>query len=106
MSYLFDFLFCLGPSVYTLAWLQMCQLHTRVEFHFLPVYNPSDEEKKNANLYADNVRKVMAAYMNIPVSDYSYEDAKLMTKVFDHNLPGDVGLIKMASLRKKYKYKD
>jgi lysophosphatidylcholine acyltransferase/lyso-PAF acetyltransferase len=67
------------------------------------VYNPSEEEKRDANLFADNVRKTMATYMNIAVSEYSYEDAKLMTKVFDLNLPGEVGLIKMTSLRKKHK---
>lgn len=27
---------------------------------FLPVYKPSEEEKKDPNLYADNVQKLMA----------------------------------------------
>lgn len=93
-----------GPSVYKLVWLQLCQLHTTVEFHFLPVYKPSEEEKKDANLYAENVRQLMSSYMKLPVSDYSYEDAKLMTKVAEHHLPCGVGLIKLQNLRKKYKY--
>lgn len=31
-----------------------------VVLQFLPVYNPSQEEKNNPNLYADNVQKLMA----------------------------------------------
>ena len=92
-----------GPSVYLLSWMQMCQIHTPIEFHFLPTYHPSEEEKQDASLYAENVRKLIADYMKIPVSDYSYEDAKLMSKVLEYNLPADVGLIKMAALRKKHK---
>ena len=30
---------------------------------FLPVYNPSQQEKKDPNLYADNVQKLMAKYV-------------------------------------------
>lgn len=29
-------------------------------FQFLPVYKPSEEEKNDPNLYADNVQKLMA----------------------------------------------
>jgi lysophosphatidylcholine acyltransferase/lyso-PAF acetyltransferase len=86
-----------------LAWLTLCQIHTQVEYHFLPVYNPSEEEKKNAILYAENVRKLIASHLNKPLSDYSYEDAKLMTKVVEHHLPCDIGLIKMQNLRKQLK---
>lgn len=30
---------------------------------FLPVYKPSEEEKNDPNLYADNVQRLMAKYV-------------------------------------------
>ncbi len=39
-------------------WLTVCQPFTRAEIEFLPVYNPSEEEKADAKLYARNVREV------------------------------------------------
>uniref|UniRef100_A0A8C3TCT5 Lysophosphatidylcholine acyltransferase 1 n=1 Tax=Chelydra serpentina TaxID=8475 RepID=A0A8C3TCT5_CHESE len=43
-----------------ILWLTLCQFHNFVEIEFLPVYIPSEEEKKNPSLYANNVRRVMA----------------------------------------------
>lgn len=31
-----------------------------VVLQYLPVYNPSEEEKKDPSLYADNVQRLMA----------------------------------------------
>lgn len=43
-----------------LLWLTLTQIQTACEIEFLPVYVPSDEEKKNPKTFANNVRKVMA----------------------------------------------
>eukprot|EP00299_Pterocystis_sp_00344_P017014 c8538_g1_i1.p1 GENE.c8538_g1_i1~~c8538_g1_i1.p1 ORF type:complete len:461 (-),score=85.66 c8538_g1_i1:35-1243(-) len=52
------------------------QFVNRAEFKFLPVYHPSEEEKKNPELYAENVRVLMASHLGIKVSDASYQDYK------------------------------
>lgn len=49
-----------GPGFFKLLWLTMVQFYSKCEIEFLPVYNPSEEEKQDANLYARNVRDVMA----------------------------------------------
>nr|XP_008171907.2 lysophosphatidylcholine acyltransferase 1 isoform X3 [Chrysemys picta bellii] len=49
-----------GPGALEILWLTLCQFHNFVEIEFLPVYIPSEEEKKNPSLYANNVRRVMA----------------------------------------------
>ena len=36
---------------------------------FLPVYNPSEEEKKDPILFAKNVQIVMAKHLEIPATD-------------------------------------
>lgn len=43
-----------------LLWLTMTQFYNRCEIEYLPVYNPSPAEVSDANLYANNVRAVMA----------------------------------------------
>jgi lysophosphatidylcholine acyltransferase / lyso-PAF acetyltransferase len=91
----------LCPHPLILAWLTLCQIHSSIEFHFLPVYNPSEEEKQDADLYAENVRKLMSKYLDIPMSDYSYEDGRVMYKVYEHKLPASIGLVKVKQLSKK-----
>lgn len=88
-----------GPSVWWLALLTLCKLHNSFEFHYLPVYYPNDEEKQNPELYANNVRLVMAKYLNIPISDYSFEDIRLMTKFESYKLPCDLGKIKVNKVK-------
>lgn len=84
-----------------LLWRTLTQFQTFVEIEFLPTYVPSEEEKSNAKIYANNVRKVMARFvadlmysgcfllvikifififraLSLPVSDYSFDDCKLM----------------------------
>ncbi|XP_075242943.1 lysophosphatidylcholine acyltransferase 1-like [Convolutriloba macropyga] len=63
-----------GPSVYKLIWLQLCQITTFVQVQYLPVYTPSDEEKSDPTLFANNVRHVMASVLNVPVTSYTYRD--------------------------------
>lgn len=49
-----------GPSLPVLLWRSMSQFHTSVEIEFLPTYYPNADEKKDANLYAQNVQELMA----------------------------------------------
>ena len=55
----------------------MCQWSNHLELRYLPVYNPSPEEKKNPFLYAENVRQLMAKELGVPCTDHSLEDMLL-----------------------------
>ena len=46
----------------------------------------------------------MAEYLKLPLSDYSFEDVRLMTKMENYNLPGLTGQIKVAKLIKALGY--
>ena len=85
-----------------LLWLTICEYYNQFEIHYLPVYYPNDDEKKNTELYANNVRLKMAEYMKMPLSDYSFEDVRLMTKVEKHHLPGLIGQIGVLNVIKKF----
>jgi len=56
----------------------VCQWSTTAELQYLDVYEPSEEEKKNPMLYANNVRKVMAEALGVPLCDMTFEDIKKM----------------------------
>ncbi|ALC48801.1 CG32699, partial [Drosophila busckii] len=81
-----------GPGVLRLLWLTMTQFYNRCEIEYLPVYNPSPAEIADANLYANNVRQVMAKALGVPTSDYSFEDVIVMSRAREMKVPfpGDI----------------
>uniref|UniRef100_A0AAQ5ZLB4 Phospholipid/glycerol acyltransferase domain-containing protein n=1 Tax=Amphiprion ocellaris TaxID=80972 RepID=A0AAQ5ZLB4_AMPOC len=44
---------------------------------YLPIYTPSEEEKKNPALFANNVRKLMAKALELPLTDLSFDDREI-----------------------------
>jgi hypothetical protein len=50
-----------------LLWLTLTQVHSSCEIEFLPVYTPNEEEKHDPKLYANNVRRLMAKYVQFHV---------------------------------------
>ena len=45
-----------------------------MEVEYLPVYNPSDAEKADPILYANNVRAAMGKALSVPLSEMGNED--------------------------------
>ncbi|XP_032826988.2 lysophosphatidylcholine acyltransferase 1-like [Petromyzon marinus] len=62
-----------GPTALQILWLTLCQPHNRIEIEFLPVYYPSDEEKRDPTLFGSNVRRIMARALRVPLSDVTLE---------------------------------
>ncbi|KAI5774487.1 LPCAT1 [Gulo gulo luscus] len=87
-----------GPGALETLWLTLCQFHNRVEIEFLPVYSPSEEEKKDPALFASNVRRVMAEALGISVTDYTFEDCQLALAEGQLRLPADTCLLEFARL--------
>uniref|UniRef100_A0A2M4CGW1 Putative phosphate acyltransferase n=1 Tax=Anopheles darlingi TaxID=43151 RepID=A0A2M4CGW1_ANODA len=89
-----------GPDAIQLLWRTLTQFHTFCEIEFLPVYYPSEEEKADPKLYARNVRNLMARALDIPISDYTFDDCKLMTFVKNVHLPYAASSADIEKLRK------
>ncbi|XP_030639094.1 lysophosphatidylcholine acyltransferase 1 [Chanos chanos] len=87
-----------GPGAFKILWLTLCQLHNEFEMEYLPIYTPSEEEKKNPALFAHNVRRVMAKALQVPVTDYSFEDCQLAMAEGQLKLPVDTCLLEFAKL--------
>ncbi|VDO11918.1 unnamed protein product [Rodentolepis nana] len=54
---------------------------------FLPVYIPSEAEKDDPQLYAKNVRAVMAKAANLPTTELSFDDCHRIRKAIQFNIP-------------------
>ncbi|XP_051574214.1 lysophosphatidylcholine acyltransferase 1-like [Myxocyprinus asiaticus] len=87
-----------GPGAFKILWLTLCQLHNEFEIEYLPIYTPSEEEKKNPVLFAHNVRRLMAKALQVPVTDYSFEDCQLAMAEGQIRLPVDTCLLEFAKL--------
>ncbi|XP_016893719.1 lysophosphatidylcholine acyltransferase 1 isoform X2 [Cynoglossus semilaevis] len=87
-----------GPGAFEIMWLTLCQLHNEFVIEFLPVYTPSEEEKKNPALFAINVRRIMAKALGVPITDYSFEDCQLAMADGQLRLPVDTCLLEFAKL--------
>ncbi|XP_046397002.1 lysophosphatidylcholine acyltransferase isoform X2 [Ischnura elegans] len=90
-----------GPGALKLLWLTLTQIQSTCEIEFLPVYHPSPAEKADPKLYANNVRMVMAKALGVPVSDYTYDDCRLMRRARRMLIPNYVGglLVEIQRLR-------
>eukprot|EP01147_Barroeca_monosierra_P000935 gene935-4189_t len=61
-------------------WRMLSQLICFFQAEYLPPYYPNDEEKKDAKLYALNVREYMCAATNLHMSEFSNHDVLLQNE--------------------------
>ncbi|KOX77452.1 1-acylglycerophosphocholine O-acyltransferase 1 [Melipona quadrifasciata] len=90
-----------GPGALKLLWLTLTQLNSSCEIEFLPVYKPSEAEKTDPKLYASNVRRLMAEALQIPVSDYTYDDCRIISRAHQLNIPRASIIVEAHKLRNK-----
>ncbi|XP_047027123.1 lysophosphatidylcholine acyltransferase isoform X2 [Helicoverpa zea] len=88
-----------GPGALKLLWLTLTQVHSSCEIEFLPVYYPSEEEKRDPKLYARNVRDVMAKALGVPVLDYTYDDCRLAARAKRLGLPAAAAAREVSEIR-------
>ncbi|KAG7264836.1 hypothetical protein CRUP_004379, partial [Coryphaenoides rupestris] len=89
-----------GTSWLATLWHTTSQIYTNVTVEYLPVYTPSEEEKADPQLYADNVQKLMARSLGLPATDYMMEGRVPVHKLGGLSLPveppakGALGLLR------------
>ncbi|GAA6070696.1 lysophospholipid acyltransferase LPCAT4 isoform X1 [Tachysurus ichikawai] len=76
-----------GVSWLQCLWYTAAQFYSNVTVEFLPVYKPSQEEKENPDLFADNVQKLMAKALGVLATDYIMEGLFPVTKLGGLSLP-------------------
>ena len=69
-----------------------CQFINRMTVRWLPVYYPSEQERNDPYLYANNVRMYMSKESGLPLTNHTYDDAILQLEAFKYHLaPETVG---------------
>ncbi|XP_041634746.1 lysophospholipid acyltransferase LPCAT4 [Cheilinus undulatus] len=91
-----------GTKWYEALWHTVSQIYTNMTIEFLPVYKPSQEEKNDPNLYADNVQKVMAKALGVPATDYVMEGGVPVSKLGGLSLPVELPARETLSLLHKH----
>ena len=61
-------------------WLTPCQPFTRVELEYLPIYHPNIKEQVDTELFAANVRLLMATKLSMPLSEMTFKEAEQQRK--------------------------
>jgi len=67
--------------------LLLCQFVNYLEVTRLPIYCPSEKEKNDAKLYANNVRKLMAVEGNLTMSDIGLPEKRIYHAALHGNDP-------------------
>uniref|UniRef100_A0A8C8RIA1 Lysophosphatidylcholine acyltransferase 2 n=1 Tax=Pelusios castaneus TaxID=367368 RepID=A0A8C8RIA1_9SAUR len=93
------------PNNKQLCAMTLCQLFTRVEVEFLPVHVPTEEEKRDPTVFANRVRDTMAIALDVPVTDHTFEDCRLMISAGQLTLPMEAGLVEFTKISKKLNLK-
>ncbi|KAG7378069.1 Lysophosphatidylcholine acyltransferase 2 [Phytophthora pseudosyringae] len=102
----FDMSWPPGVSGLYLALRVLCQVYNRLEVEILPAYYPSEREQNDPQLYANNVRDVMATALGIPTTNHAFEDVAMLMRIGDyatkHVVPlTDVGeVISLTALKR------
>eukprot|EP00301_Raphidiophrys_heterophryoidea_P021421 c5859_g1_i1.p1 GENE.c5859_g1_i1~~c5859_g1_i1.p1 ORF type:complete len:553 (-),score=108.57 c5859_g1_i1:190-1812(-) len=73
LQYPFRF-FDTGNTTFTRLLWMMFEVSNNLHATLLPVYTPSESEKADPDLYASNIRTLMAKTLDVPVTQHSYED--------------------------------
>lgn len=89
-----------GDSVITCWFYTLCQFHNHVEMEYLPVYQPSDEEKQNPDLFAENIRNIVSRSSGVPPSDVAIEDMILCKMAQQLGMPYSTGIVEYAKVKK------
>uniref|UniRef100_A0A3B5LE97 Lysophosphatidylcholine acyltransferase 4 n=1 Tax=Xiphophorus couchianus TaxID=32473 RepID=A0A3B5LE97_9TELE len=88
-------------KVVSALWHTASQFYTNMTVEYLPVYNPSEEEKKDPSLYADNVQRLMAKALGVPATDHVMEGRVPVSKLGGLSLPLESpGRVTLSLLRK------
>lgn len=71
-----------------------------MEVEYLPPYRPSEAEKADSTLFANNVQRLIATRLGVPTTQHSFEDVMLTNAALLEDYPfPDAGAIEVPSVR-------
>jgi len=103
----FEVVWSCDMPVWWMAIRMLCQVCNFMTVHYLDVYYPSDAEKADPQLYANNVRAAMCEAMpGTVMTEHSFEDTRLLAKaqgMYKSSNPGVTTDLPYSEIRSAYK---
>lgn len=87
-----------GPPLQVIVRAMLCRLCNFAEITWLPPYEPSADEVADPALFANNVRRVMALALGVPVTGHSLDDVALQREARHLQLPADAVVVEMERI--------
>lgn len=87
-----------GPPLQAIVRALLCRPINYVEITWLPPYEPSADEVADPALFANNVRRVMASALGVPVTGHTLDDVALQREARQLHLPEDTAVVEMENL--------
>ncbi|KNC55912.1 uncharacterized protein AMSG_12448 [Thecamonas trahens ATCC 50062] len=95
----------LGPSPLAILWRTLAQFVNHMEATWMEVWEPNFEERAAPDRWAREVRAAIAQELDLPVSDHTYEDLKLLLEARRAALPADAALLEFDALQTLHEIK-
>ena len=81
----------------------LTRFRCRITYHYLPVYKPNEEEIKDPQLFAYNVRKKLSEYSGLPCVDTTVEDVRILERAsIKYDYDPNYAIIEFNRLKKSY----
>uniref|UniRef100_A0A6B2L2F7 EF-hand domain-containing protein n=1 Tax=Arcella intermedia TaxID=1963864 RepID=A0A6B2L2F7_9EUKA len=92
-----------APNIFFQMIKMMSQFANYMKVDFLPPYYPNEQEKSDPQLYANNVRKLMAEKLRVTTSNHTFEDVTLLIESKKLSVPmNSIGMIEVKKIEELY----
>lgn len=88
-----------GPGLLMLIFRLLCQVKNCLEVEFLPLCEPTEEEKSAPNKFARRVQTQIATAMGVPMTEHAVEDLQLEVAALKAKMPAEVGVVGFSALK-------
>ncbi len=87
------------PGMGLLGLRLMCIPWLTVTMTYLPVLEPSHEEKADPSLFARRAQEAMAESLGVPTTMHSFDDVQLAIAAYKQNLPVSAGSVEFKAIK-------
>eukprot|EP00659_Diplonema_papillatum_P009175 gene9175-14228_t len=91
-----------GPSMglFTVTLRLMSSWSNPMRVTYLPVVHPTKEEKENPAVFAERVRRVIAAELKVPCTEHELEDALLATAAVKSKMDPEQAVVEFGKFKR------
>jgi len=92
----------MGPGLPMLLFKLLCQFVNWLEIEYLPISNPTEEEKSNSHKFARSVQQKLGAAMGVSITEHAVEDLQFEAAAVKAQLPAEVGVVGYSAIKENF----